>query len=897
MRLPQFFARVKWDRERGEELESYLTIEIDDNLARGMSLEDARAAAQRKLGNNALIREEIYGMNTIDFLDTLIRDIRYALRALRRNSMFTAVTLLTLGVGIGANTAVFSVVNGILLKPLSYPNPDRLVAVTNSAPGAAGLASVSGDLKLSASMYFTYADQNRTFDALGVWNSASATVTGLAEPEQVRAVGVSDGTLEALGVPPEAGRWLSSDDQKPNGASRVVLGYGYWQRRFGGDRGVIGRNITVNAKPREIVGVMPRGFRFLNNESDLILPLALNRSGLRLPGFGFDCIGRLKSGVSIAEASADLATLVPVWMSSWPAAPGVNPLIYENWRISPLIHPLKNEAVGSIGNALWVVMGTIGVAMLIVCANVANLMLVRCESRQQELAVRTALGAGRARIVREMLVESGVLGILGGILGLAVGWGALQLLKALNPVSLPRLDEISIDGTSILFTLALSIFSGMFFGSIPALKYASSGISIALRGGGRTSSQSRERHRARNTLAVVQVALAMVLLVSAGLMIRTFQELHRVRPGFTAADQIQNVSILIPVPVEPSVERVVRMENDMVERLAAIPGVKAVGFASESPMQNEGVGWDAVRAEGQPEIGQDIPPMRLFRSVSPGVFQAEGTRLLAGRAYEWTDLYGVRPYVMISENLARELWGDPRAAVGKRLAASLPGSPWREVIGVVEDVRYNGVDQPAPAIVYWPAYRNNFYRGTSKDVLRGLTFAIRSERAGTENFLNQVNEAIWSVNPNLAIASVRTMQEVYNKSMARSTFTLVMLGIAGAIALLLGILGIYGVISYTASQRIRDLGIRLALGAQQGELLQMFVQQGLVLAAVGVAGGAVAAMMLMRLMKALLFAISPLDPLTYLVVALVLAASAGLSSYLPARRASQVDPVEALRTE
>jgi predicted permease len=342
---------------------------------------------------------------------------------------------------------------------------------------------------------------------------------------------------------------------------------------------------------------------------------------------------------------------------------------------------------------------------------------------------------------------------------------------------------------------------------------------------------------------------------------------------------------------------VVRMENDMVERLAAIPGVKAVGFASESPMQNEGVGWDAVRAEGQPEIGQDIPPMRLFRSVSPGVFQAEGTRLLAGRAYEWTDLYGVRPYVMISENLARELWGDPRAAVGKRLAASLPGSPWREVIGVVEDVRYNGVDQPAPAIVYWPAYRNNFYRGTSKDVLRGLTFAIRSERAGTENFLNQVNEAIWSVNPNLAIASVRTMQEVYNKSMARSTFTLVMLGIAGAIALLLGILGIYGVISYTASQRIREIGIRLALGAQQGELLQMFVQQGLVLAAVGVAGGAVAAMMLMRLMKALLFAISPLDPLTYLVVALVLAASAGLSSYLPARRASQVDPVEALRTE
>jgi predicted permease len=836
-------------------------------------------------------------MNTIEFLDSLIRDIRFGLRALRRNSTFTAVTLLTLGVGIGANTAVFSVVNGILLKPLSYPKPERLVSVANSAPGAAGLASVSGDLKLSASMYFTYADQNRTFDALGVWNSSGATVTGLSEPEQVRAVYVSDGTLEALGVPPETGRWLAGEDQKPDGAARVMLGYGYWQRRFGGDRSAIGRNITINAKPREIVGVMPRGFRFLNNESDVILPMGFNRSGLRLPGFGYDCIARLKPGVTISEASADLATLVPVWMSSWPAAPGVNPRVYENWRIAPLIQPLKKEMVGGIGNALWVVMGTIGIVMLIVCANVANLMLVRCESRQQELAVRTALGAGRARIVREMLVESGILGILGGALGLAVGWGALQLLAALNPVSLPRLDDISIDGASILFALALSIFSGMFFGSIPAWKYAGSGISMALRGGGRTSSQSRERHRARNILAVIQVALAMVLLVSAGLMIRTFQELRKVQPGFSGAEQIQNVRIGIPEAVEPSADRVVRMENDMVERLAAIPGVKAVGFASESPMQNEGVDWDAVNAEGKVAPGQDIPPMRLFRYVSPGVFQAEGTRLIAGRAYEWTDLYGARPYVMVSENLAREFWGEPRAAVGKRLAASLPGSPWREVIGVVEDVRYNGVDQPAPAIVYWPSYGDNIYRGNVRDALRSMTFAIRSDRAGTEGFLNQVDQAIWAVNPNLAVASVRTMQEVYSKSMARSTFTLVMLGIAGGIALLLGIIGIYGVISYTASQRIREIGIRLALGAQQGELLKMFVRQGLMLAAGGVACGAIAAMMVMRLMKGLLFEISPLDPQTYVAVALVLAASACLASYLPARRASQIDPVEALRTE
>src|SRR5580698_5500307 len=461
MEWQRFFRRQKWDRERRAEIESYVELETDENIARDMTDAEARAAAQRKLGNSTLIREEIYGMNTLLFFDTLSRDVRFGLRMLRRNPMFTVVVLLTLAIGIGANTAVFSVVNSVLLKPLPYPAADRLMAVANAAPGAGGLASVSGDLRLSESMYFTYAEQNRTFDALGVWGADAMTVTGLAEPEQVSSIFVSDGALQALGVQPVVGRWLSTADQMPGAAETVMLGYGYWQRRFGGDRAVIGRNLIVDSKPRQIVGVMPAGFNFVNTDFKLIVPVHFDRSKARLPGFGYRCVARLKPGVTIAQADADLARLVPVWMSSWPAAPGVNPKGYETWRITPAVRPLTQEVVGSSSNVLWVVMATIGIVMLIASANVANLLLVRAEGRQQELAVRAALGAGWGRIVRELLVESVLLGAMGGVLGLGVGYAALRLLVAIGPGNLPRLNEIAIDDRALVFTLAVSLLSAI----------------------------------------------------------------------------------------------------------------------------------------------------------------------------------------------------------------------------------------------------------------------------------------------------------------------------------------------------------------------------------------------------------------------------------------------------
>ncbi|HZQ53422.1 MAG TPA: ABC transporter permease [Bryobacteraceae bacterium] len=906
MSLRRFLRRAQWDRERSEEIDSYVQIETDENVARGLPYDEARAAALRKLGNSTLIREEIYRMNTITFLDALIRDLRYSLRMLARSPLFTATALLTLAIGIGANAAVFSVVNAVLLRPLRYPKPEQLVVLHQDAPGAAGLANAADGLALSPSMYFTYAEQNRTFQALGVWISGTANVTGLAEPEQVRTVSVSEGVLQALEVPPSAGRWLLAADQIPEAppaslsfsgrSSTVMLSYGYWQRHFGGSPSVIGRKLIVDSRPRRIVGVMPRGFRIVKTEPDLILPLAFDRGRAILAGFAFNGIGRLKPGVSIAQANADLARLLPVWMDTWSNGPNTNGRWYENWKIRPTIRPLKRQVLGNVGDVLWVVMGTIALVLFIACANVTNLLLVRAEARQHELALRSALGARTMWIIRGLLVESVMLGLMGGALGVAVAYGGLRLLVAIGPANLPRLNEISMDARTFGFTLMVSLLSGLFLGLVPAFRYASPRISAALQSAGRTASVSRERHRARNLLVVAQMAIVLVLLVSAGLMIRTAQALRTVEPGFTGPEHLETVRISIPSSLIPDPRRVIRTQNNLADKLRALPGVTSVGFTSEAPMEAQAANWDNVFAESKTYPG-GIAPLRRFENVSPGFVRTLGARLIAGREFTWTDVYNLRPMVMISENLAREFWGTPSAAVGKRLR-QYPSMPWQEVIGVVQDIRQNGIQEKAPAIVYWPVLMRNFFVPNGElNVTRAATFVIRSGRAGTEGFLNQVRQAVWSVNASLPLASVRTMREIYDESLAATSFTLVMLGIAGAMAMMLGLIGIYGVISYTVSQRRREIGIRVALGAQTGALQWLFVRHGLALAGVGAVTGLAAAAGLTRLMKSVLFGISPIDPLTYTAVPLVLVAAAVLASYLPARRAAAVDPVETLRAE
>ena len=890
--LKQLFARRRLYRELSEEIQSHLDEKVEELVADGMPREEAMQSARREFGNVGLIEENSREVWTWPSVEEFFFDVRYGLRGMRRNPVFTTVALLTVAIGIAANAAVFTVVNSVLLKPLNYPKAEELVSLHQIAPGAEGLADFESGLLLSPSMYFTYAEHNQTFQSLGVWIPGTANVTGLAEPEQVRTVAVSDGVLQTLGVPPAVGRWFSQVDQVPNAPGSVMLSYGYWRRRFGGDRAVIGRNIMVDSQPREIVGVMPPGFRFVDSEFDLTAPLAFDRGKLILAGFGFHGIARLKPGRTIAEANADISRMLPIWMDSWSNGPGSNPHIYETWKITPTIRPLKQEVIGNVGELLWVVMGTIGVVMLIACANVTNLLMVRVEARQQELAVRTALGAGWARIVTGLLIESVMLGLIGGVLGVGLAYAGVRFLVAIGPSNLPRLNEIAIDARTLGFTFILSLLSGLLFGLIPALKYAQPGTGSALQSAGRTISVSRERHGARNLLVVGQVAMALVLLICAGLMIRTFAALRKVDPGFAEPQHLQVMRISIPDLLITEPERVTRTQNAILDKLAAIQGVKSVGFASDMPMEGFDSDWDEIFAKDKVYSGDLIAPLRLYKNISPGFLQTAGTRLVAGREMTWSEVYALRPVVMVSENLAREMWGTPSAAIGKYLR-EYSNMPWHEVIGVIQDVREKGLQEKAPEIVYWPPLVQNRFA----PAVRTTTFVIRSERAATESFMNEVRAAVWSVNSNLPLASMRTMEEVYDKSIARISFTLVMLGIAGAMALALGIIGIYGVMSYTVSQRKREIGIRLALGAQSGNVLQMVLKQGAKLTLVGVAIGIGAAFGLTRLMTHLLFGVAAHDPLTFVAVAALLLLIALLACYIPARRAALVNPMVALRCE
>jgi predicted permease len=891
----RFFFKSRRYNDISVSIQEHIDERTDELMEEGMSRAEAERAARRDFGNVTLLRERSREVWQWQRLESLLVDLKHVSRRLSRSRGFAITVVLTLAIGIGANTAVFSVLNSVLLRPLPYPDPQQLVAMRLNAPGAPGLAAFRDELRLSPSMYLTFAAHNRSFQSLGVWQPGTASITGIAQPEQVNTAMITDGVLQTLDVPAATGQWLTAADQDPRGAQRVMLSYGYWQRRFGGDPGIVGRTIHVDSQSRVIAGVMPRGFKVVSYDFDLLVPLAFDPVRQPLAGFAYRGIARLRPGVVISHADADVTRLLNIWMDSWTNGPGTDPHFYLTWKITPALQPLKQQVIGSVGNVLWLVMATIGVVMLIACTNVANLLLVRADSRQHELAVRSALGAGRWRIVRELLLESVTLGLLGGAVGIGVAYAGLRLLTAIGPENLPRLSEISLDGRSLAFTLILSVLSGLLFGSIPALRYAPSRQAVPLLGAMRTASLSRERQRGRNLLVVAQVAMALVLLISAVLMIRTFNAMRNVDPGFSDPASLQVMRISIPETLVRDPQTVTRIQNSIQNKLAAIPGVSSAGFAVSVPMSGAEPAWDEIFIEGKNYEGQE-PPLRLFNYVSPGYFHTAGTRIVAGRDFAWRDIYGLRPVGMVSEILARELWGSPSAAIGKRFK-EYPSMPWYEVIGVAQDVRENGVDQASPATVYWPSMMHDLYGPGSFESRRTAYFAIRTSRAGTQAFINEMQQAVWSINSNLPVAAISTMQDIYGQSMARTSFTLVMLAIAGSMAFALGILGIYGVISYAVSQRSREIGIRMALGAKKSELAWMFVRSALVLTGVGTVVGLGAAVALMRLMRTLLFGVGPLDPVTFAAVPVALVAAAALASYLPARRTAAIDPVEALRAE
>jgi predicted permease len=812
------------------------------------------------------------------------------LRRLWRAPIFTVVTLITLASGVGATIAVFSVLEGVLLKPLPYPHSDELVGVWHTAPGLN-----IDDVNMAPSNYFIYREQNRVFQDVGLYEGDSVAVTGQGSPEQVHALDVTEGVLPVLGVSPMLGRWFNKVEATPGAPDTVMLDYGYWQRRFSSDRSIVGRSITVDGKQRQVIGVMPKGFRFLDGEPPaLFLPLQFDRNKTTLGQFSFDGIARLRPGVTLAEANSDIMRLIPIVWTSFPAPPGFSIDLFHKARLGPKVRPLSQDVVGDIGKILWVLMGSIGVVLLIACANVANLLLVRAEGRHQEVAVRSALGASRWRIAGDCLVESIVIGILGSSLGLLLAWGSLHLLILIAPQGLPRLQDIGIDLSVLSFTVAVSLFCSLLFGSIPALRYANAHIGTGLRAGGRSFSQGRERHRTRNALVVIQVSLAFVLLICSGLMIRTLGALTHVDAGFDSNAAIQTLRLTIPDAEIPKADNVVHMEEAISQRLAAIPGVTSVALANSVPM--DGGQWsDPVFAQDRSYADGSLPPLRRFKFVSPEFLRTEGIPLIAGRDFSWAETYRRLPVAMVSENFAREYWGSPANALGKRIRVSTKDD-WREIVGVTGNVHDDGMNKDAPTMAYWPILMNHF-ESDDENVRRWVAFAIRTPRAGSESLMKDVRQAVWSVDANLPLSEVRTQRYFYSKSMARTSFTLVMLAVAASIALLLGTVGLYGVIAYSASQRRREIGIRIALGAQRNDITGMFVRQGLAMAAAGVACGLLVSVAATRLLRSFLFHVSPADPLTYGLACVTLCAAAVLASYVPSRRTATVNPVDALRAE
>lgn len=823
----------------------------------------------------------------------LMPQLRRILRRLGRAPVFTAVTLVILAVGIGATTSIFSIVNSILLKPLPYAHPEELVDVRLTAPGIRIPV-----LTLSTGAYYAFQEENHVFQDIGLYDAGinsegqSVNVTGLGEPMRVPALPVTASVLRVLRITPLSGRLFTHADESPGSADTAILTYGYWGRQFG-NHPVIGTTIDVDGKPHTIIGVLPQSFRFLDNTGlAMLLPLKIDHAADRIDNWDYASIARLEAGVTLAEANADVARMLDiVGRRFYPSPDG-----FKSWsqlQMGPKLQFLKQAVIGGVGKLLWIVMAGVGLLLVIACANLANLLLVRAEGRKEEMAIRAALGASSSRIATEFFSESLVLAVLGSLLGLGVAYGALRILIGVAPASLPRLNEIGIDGEAILFTLAVSIAALLLFGSAPALQYAGAGLRSGLREGGRSMSESRGRKRLRSLLVIVQVALALVLLVSSGLIIRTFQALVRVNPGFLGPSEVQTFRVDIPDTLVKNAVDVTRLEEEISHKLEAIPGVSSVGISRNLPM-DESLWGGPIAVEGQVYAPGQNPPRARFQFLAPGFLNTLRTPLVAGREFTWNDIYNEPPLIMVSENFARQYWANPASALGKKIREV---KDWREIIGVVGDVHQDGVDKEAPLSVYWPILTFEIDGNPAEGVRRRVAFAIRSQRTGSESFEKEVRSAVRSVAPNLPLFEMHTLNYYYTKSMAHTSFTLMILAVAAGMALFLGAVGLHGVMAYSVVLRRHEIGIRMALGAQKRDALKLVVGDGLMLTFLGIAIGIGAALGLTRFLSSLLYGVKPADPLTFTTVSFFLMAVAFFASYVPGRAAAKVDPAKTLRNE
>lgn len=880
------------DREVSFHLES----RIDDLVGRGMSREDAEREARREFGDDAawrarLRRESAKSERRRRWLEGFSGrrlDLRLALRRLRREPGFTLIGGSTLAVGIGATVAIFAILNAVLLRPLPFPEPDGLVSVNHTAPGF-GVEHVPQ----ATGTYFTYREDARTLEDLAVWQPDRLTVTGLAEPEEVEGLLVTEGFLPLLRVRLALGRGFGAEDVAPGGPLTTILSNRYWRERLGGSTDVIGRTVHMDGRDWEIIGVLPEGFRFLDRDPAFLLPFQFDRAEARVTDFSYEGLGRLAPGANVDAAVAEMDRLLRLAPERFPE--GLTVEMLEQGGVRAVIRPLKDVWVGDIRRALWILFGAAGLVLAIAAANVAGLFLVRAERRQQEMTVQLSLGASRARAARTYVIESLLFSLLGAAAGLLLAWLGTTIVTRIGPENLPRLRDVGIGWTEGAAALIIALVLGAVLGTIPVLRLRATELATSLRSGGRGGSRGIERHRAQNALVVSQIAIALVTLIGSGLMLRSFQALRNVEPGFDHDRPALTFRLAIPGATVPSIEAAAAQFESIERALESIPGIEEAAFVSRLPMDAAQAPEDMLVAEDFPLAEGELPPIRRFKWVSGDYFETMGVPIVAGRAIDPDDIRGRRPVAVISENIAIEHWGAAASAIGKRVRNDSGGEgPWREIVGVAASVRDDGLDREPVDLVYWPMVVERFW-GSEVFAQRSGVFVLRGPRIGAPGLVEDVQTAVWSVNRDLPLASVQTLDEVLRGSLTNVSFTLIVLGLAAAIALFLGAVGLYAVISYAVSTRTREIGVRMALGADAGAVARMVLRSGLGLAAVGVGLGIALALGLTRLMETLLFGVRPVDAITYAGTALLLATIAAFASWLPARRAARVDPQIALR--
>jgi predicted permease len=810
-------------------------------------------------------------------MGTFLQDLKYGLRMLRKSPSFTLIALLTLAVGIGANTAIFSVVNTVLLRPLPYKEPDRLVMLWQ-------ISSIFGSqLGASAPEYLDYRERNKVFNGIGAYSSRSFNLTGGHEPQRIKAARVSASLFDVLGVSPMFGRSITQQEDQAGGPHVVVLGYSLWRDEFGSNPNILGTTINLDAQPYTVISVMPPSFKFpfdgtpFSDRAELWVPMAFTAHEVqaRAESMDFRVVGRLKDGVSLEQARSDVSAIAYALVREYPN-------VYAgNVKMSATVESLAGGVVAKVRPVLLVLLVAVGFVLLIACANVANLLLARAAARNREIAVRTAIGASPARLIRQMLTESAALALAGGLLGVVLAMWLVRLFRNFGPQRLPRVHEVNVDPLVLTFALLISVVTGLIFGLFPALKVAHLSLGTALKDAGRQSGEGRERHRSRNLLIIVETASALLLLIGAGLLINSFLRVLRVPPGINSEGMLIARTAFDKTRY-PNPEQRKATQQQLITKLGALPGVESVGLFSELPFSDERRIGFRIEGDDPNQFHQADNDM-----VSNDYFRAMGISSLRGRTFTEQDRKDTTPVAVINEAMARRYWPgeDP---IGKQILWG--GRPAFTIVGVVNNVKLYGLDAEAGPGIYMSVFQ------VESGISFQTVFAVRGS-GDPVSLIPAVRKEIWSVDKQLPIYDVSTMKDVIAESLAQRRFILWLLSSFAGIALLLAAVGLYGVISYSVTQRTQELGVRMALGASPKDLLRLVVGSGTRLAAVGISSGMIAAFVLTRFMSSMLFGVHPADPLTFITVSLLLLFVVLLASYVPARRAAKVDPMVALRYE